>query len=330
MKLKTMTILATLVLLSMPALSTEDYSEDYIRGFDDAIVIIGPIIAEKHEIFGESLIYHAMDEYIKELNDSEMPPEGWLLAWQYAVAYGLNDTEGRRLAFNENVTKPDDRIIERFGEEAAQNFSAFLTIPPLFAPEEESSIPPTTDEPIESPLGSSKSTGSDIDLDLYMSDKRGSIETTESEAPFGSRENPVPMREYSVTLSDGWKITVLDVIPDATQLVLKENMFNDPPKSGYQFFLAKVRACYTGSGSDKFDGGFRLRAVGASNIAYSTFENSCGVIPDKLPDPEVFTGGCIEGYVGWEIRSSDANSLVMYDNPLFGSAGDRLYISLME
>lgn len=146
---------------------------------------------------------------------------------------------------------------------------------------------------------------------------------------FGTRENPVPMLDYKVTLSDGWEITVLNVIPDATQIVLNENMFNGPPKDGHQFFLAKIRACYTGSDSDTFDGGYRLRAVGASNVAYSTFENNCGVIPDELPDSEVFTGGCIEGYVGWEIKSSDAYSLVMYDKPFSFGETERIYFSLV-
>ncbi len=306
MKFKTMTILATLVLLSMPALTSEEYSDDYKLGFWDGYAIIGPIIAERDEIFNDYIHILAIDEMNKELNKSEIYPYEGFLVWQYVVAQALNDLEDRRVAFNRNVSKPDDRIIERFGEDYAQNLSLILLIPP-FAPEEESSIPPTTNEPIESTSG--------------------------------SRENPVPMREYSVTLSDGWKITVLDVIPDATQLVFSENKFNEPPKSGYQFFLAKIRACYTGSGSDKFEAPFigglgtsyRLCAVGDSNVVYDN-DNRCGVIPEPLPDSEVYSGGCIEGYIGWEIRTSDAYSLVMFDNPQsFGSTtGERVYLSLIE
>jgi len=165
---------------------------------------------------------------------------------------------------------------------------------------------------------------------VKTAEETSTMESTESEAPLGSRENPAPIGRYSLTTSDDWKISVLSVIPDATSLVLEENMFNEPPKAGYQFFLARVRACYTGEGSDTFSGSYRLRAVGASNVAYSTFENSCGVIPDELPSSEVFTGGCIEGYVGWEIRSSDANSLMMYDTPLFGSGSSQhTFLSLV-
>ena len=133
----------------------------------------------------------------------------------------------------------------------------------------------------------------------------------------------------TVNLSDGWQITVLSVIPDATNIVLKENTFNKQPKEGDQFFLAKVQAKYTGPNSTTFGGSYRLRAVGPSSIGYSTFANNPGVIPDPIPDSEVFTGGIIEGNVGWEIKSSDANALVMYDNPIsFGGNNDRVFMAL--
>ena len=162
----------------------------------------------------------------------------------------------------------------------------------------------------------------------YITHQAPTTKTTSSASPQGGRENPIP-RETWVDLSDGWSIKVCCSIPDATRAVLNENMFNSPPKTGHQFFLTKVTACYKGTGSSKFDGSFRLRAVGDSSVAYSTFENSCGVIPEQLPNPEVFSGGCIEGYVGWQIKSSDARSLVMYDSPLLGSSSERVYFKIL-
>jgi hypothetical protein len=147
-------------------------------------------------------------------------------------------------------------------------------------------------------------------------------------ADVGTRENPVPIGN-SVDLGDGWQIAVVDVIPDATDIVLKENMFNKPPKAGDQFFLAMVAVKYTGSGSSTFNGGYRLRAVGPSAVGYSTFENNPGVIPDPLPNSDVFSGGVIKGYVGWEIKSSDANALEMYDKPLsFGNSNNPIFMAL--
>lgn len=141
----------------------------------------------------------------------------------------------------------------------------------------------------------------------------------------GTRENPIPMGT-SMTISDGWTVTVLSVTPDATRAILQENQFNDQPGPGNQFFMARVRASYSGSGSDTFGGSYRLRAVGPSSVGYSTFENSAGVIPDPLPGSELFTGGSIEGNIAWQIKSSDANSLVMYDAST--SDAGRLYMAL--
>jgi hypothetical protein len=136
-----------------------------------------------------------------------------------------------------------------------------------------------------------------------------------SGADVGTRENPVPFGT-AADLGDGWQIKVLRVVPDATNMVLKEDPFNKQPKLGNQFFIVTVEAKYTGSGASNFNGLFRLRAVGPSALSYSTFENSPGVIPDPLPNSDVFAGGVITGNIGWQIRSSDSDSLLMYDKPL--------------
>ena len=156
---------------------------------------------------------------------------------------------------------------------------------------------------------------------------RQPVPTTTRQAT-GTRDDPIPLGT-TVDLGDGWQIAVMSVIPDATNFVHQENQFNNPPKAGDQFFLARVQAKYTGAGSATFGGSYRLRAVGPSSVGYSTFANSPGVIPDPLPDSEVFSGGVIEGNIGWEIKASDAGSLVMYDNPIsFGDGKSRVYMAL--
>lgn len=47
----------------------------------------------------------------------------------------------------------------------------------------------------------------------------------------GTREDPYPLNT-AVPLSDDWIIVVVDVTPDATQEILAENQFNDPPEPG--------------------------------------------------------------------------------------------------
>lgn len=130
--------------------------------------------------------------------------------------------------------------------------------------------------------------------------------------------------------SDGWEVSVLSVAPNASDAVLAENRFNDPPREGRQFHLVTVRAKYVGTGSTRFDGSFRLRALGAGGVVYTTFENGCGVLPDALPDPEVFTGGEITGNECWEIESLDVGSLVMLlDGPAFSfGTQERIWFAL--
>ena len=120
------------------------------------------------------------------------------------------------------------------------------------------------------------------------------------------------------------------VYPNATRMVIAESQFNDPPKAGRQFLIARVRASYRGpKGSDTFDGGFRLRAVGRSNVSYTSFEDSCGVTPDEdALDKEVFRGGTVEGNVCWSVKRSDVGSLVAYDDGGWSFNAQRPYFKL--
>jgi hypothetical protein len=136
--------------------------------------------------------------------------------------------------------------------------------------------------------------------------------------PLGSRDNPIPLGQ-SAPVGNGWTVTVTGVVPDATAQILAANQFNDPPAAGNQFFMISASGTYNGSGSSRLDSGFSMRAVGASQVAYTTFDNSCGVLPEpnlELDDPQVFAGGTVSGNAAcWQIRSSDASSLVMFYRP---------------
>ena len=150
----------------------------------------------------------------------------------------------------------------------------------------------------------------------------------------GSRGNPVPLDtafEVRNSETDHWEVTVLETTPDATNLVLNENQFNDPPEDGNQFFIAKVRAKYLGTDSANFNGRLRLGALGDGGVLYTTSGNSCGVIPDGLPNNELFTNGTIEGNVCWEILSTDAESLLMvFGEAFLHSTDNRFWFDLTE
>ena len=79
--------------------------------------------------------------------------------------------------------------------------------------------------------------------------------------------------------------------------------------------MVTIGAKYLGPDSTRFSGWFRLRVLGDGGVVYTTFGNSCGVIPDELPDPELFTNGSVAGNECWQIASTDATSLVMFLGP---------------
>ena len=142
----------------------------------------------------------------------------------------------------------------------------------------------------------------------------------------GSRQNPVQFgTEVDVKNADDdhWRIAIIDTVPDATRLVLSENPFNDPPKEGFRFYIVTIRVQYLGPDSTSFGGSYRLKALGIGGVVYTTFADSCGVIPDVLPDPELFTNGTVEGNVCWEVADDDVDSLQMFlDSGLFSGFSD--------
>jgi hypothetical protein len=133
---------------------------------------------------------------------------------------------------------------------------------------------------------------------------------TLAQAP-SARDDPVALGESGTVA--GYEIVVADVVPDATDIVLAENQFNEPPAEDHQFFMVRLGVTYTGdgSGSPWFD--LTFNAVGAAKVAYATFLHTCGVIPDDASEiPELFASGEAEFNICWEIREDDAGSLAMY------------------
>jgi hypothetical protein len=132
----------------------------------------------------------------------------------------------------------------------------------------------------------------------------------------GTRDNPLPVGEIG-TVRD-YAVRVIEVIPNATDLVMAENQFNEPPAEGNQFFMATVEVAYSGNetGNPAFD--LNFQAVGTSNVAYTTFDNTCGVVPnDQFTANELFPGGAIQFNVCWAVATEDVDSLVMFVEPAF-------------
>ncbi|MFT4037314.1 MAG: hypothetical protein QM692_03965 [Thermomicrobiales bacterium] len=139
----------------------------------------------------------------------------------------------------------------------------------------------------------------------------------------GGRHNPIPFGQ-AATVGD-WTLRVTSVNRDAEDLVLAENMFNDPPPPGQQFLLVGIDA-QLAPGADNssfFWTDISLKVVGPRALAYSQSNAECGVTPAQLTDaPEVFPGGRIQGNACWAARSTEIEGMVLLAEPLFGGSDE--------
>ena len=149
-------------------------------------------------------------------------------------------------------------------------------------------------------------------------------------------EQDVPKSRDIIDLGDvftvgGWELKVVEVVPDATSIVMAENDFNEPPEDGHQYFMVGVEATFVGDGSSDFWVDMTLKGLGESNVAYEAWEARCGVIPDDIFDSgETFSGGTIKGNVCWSVDTRDVASLVMIAEESFSFDPTRVFFELTQ
>jgi len=136
----------------------------------------------------------------------------------------------------------------------------------------------------------------------------------------GSVDDPYEVGdEIVVQYTDGatgelrtWSIEVLDAASDITQAVLDENQFNDGPEGELRFIGAPIRVTYVSGPAPASLFELTFKAIGPSGDVLTTFDPSCGVIPDALDTfAEIFEGGSVEGNVCWNASPSDAADLTL-------------------
>lgn len=145
----------------------------------------------------------------------------------------------------------------------------------------------------------------------------------------GTRENPIPLGE-SAQIGD-WELRVIEAIPDATDLVMEENQFNDPPEDGHQFFITRIEATYVGDESSQFWLDINLNMVDDGGVVYEGMDSSCGVIPDDIQNQgEAFTDATIEGNTCRSVQSEQVESALLIAEPLFSFDRERIFYALYE
>jgi hypothetical protein len=126
----------------------------------------------------------------------------------------------------------------------------------------------------------------------------------------GSRGNPIPLGT-SAALAD-WEVAVTGVDRDATEVVMGESSFNEPPAEGNVFVLIDLEVTYLGADSSSFwaDAGWSL--LGPDLVARNSFEAGCGSIPDDISfADEVFAGGTVSGKVCFEVPEETVGDLAL-------------------
>ncbi|GCE37834.1 hypothetical protein Rhow_000680 [Rhodococcus wratislaviensis] len=172
------------------------------------------------------------------------------------------------------------------------------------------------------------------ELDQKLDNLGGSASTVTGEAPApdaeaapGSWENPLHPGQ-ALTLP-GWDITIHSTTQDATDAVLAENQFNDPPAAGRQFVMADVSATYTGAdtGTPWIDLSFRI--LGSSNNVFgSASADSCGVIPNALSDTgELYPRGTSRGNICISVPAEQLTGANWIVEASF-SGEDEVFVSL--
>lgn len=134
--------------------------------------------------------------------------------------------------------------------------------------------------------------------------------TSTTVATISNQDDRTPLGAY-VNFDGVWRVAIIDTVPDATDLVLDENMYNERPDAGWQFFMATVSVENTGSKPDVFAASYLLRAIGESGQEYTTFDDYCGVVPDPFPGDAIPPGTVHTGNICWSVRTEDVNALVM-------------------
>lgn len=109
-----------------------------------------------------------------------------------------------------------------------------------------------------------------------------------------------------------WEIEVTGAVSDQTDAVLAENQFNDAPPDGFRFAVAPIRVTYISGPAPASLFDLNFKALGPSAVVLTTFDPSCGVVPNALDTlAEAFPGGTLEGNICWVAKPSDIEELTM-------------------
>ena len=178
-------------------------------------------------------------------------------------------------------------------------------------------------EDVDTEEAASESEGRD---EPAVEEEEGAADT--DELALGTRDNPLPVGTR-IEMGD-WTLAVTEVTLDATEQVMAENEFNDPPVEGRQFVLFEVEATYEGEESGTAWLDFSWAIVGSAGNTFGTgMDDYCGVIPNPLDDTgETFPGGNVAGNVCVSVDSDQVDGATIRIEETFSFDDTRAFYAL--
>lgn len=141
----------------------------------------------------------------------------------------------------------------------------------------------------------------------------------------GTRGNPHPIG--STIENDEWRVVVNSVTPAATDAVLSENDFNEPPSDGAQYMLVNYSTTYVGDNADGEMPAFvSVEYVTTDGTTVNSFDNVV-VAPDAIDTTSaLYTEGTATGNAVFEVPTDTADQGVLAITP--GMLGDKVFVAV--
>lgn len=117
------------------------------------------------------------------------------------------------------------------------------------------------------------------------------------------RSSAIPVNEWH-RISEDWSVKTVQAWRNADARIAAENMFNDPPRAGYQYVLVRVGAkkMSGGEGNAWWDLSFGLFGRNTKRV----YSQCSEVEPDGLSDKDsVYKGGRVFGNLCFEVKKAD-------------------------
>lgn len=140
-----------------------------------------------------------------------------------------------------------------------------------------------------------------------------------------TRDNPLPLG--TEIKSSEWTVIVNSVTFSATDAVLAENMFNDPPQPGMEYALVNYSVTYTGDDPDGQSPVFvSVAYVTADGVTIDGTE-ALVVAPQEIDVlTTLYNGGSVSGNIVLEVPSATAQDGVLAVQP--GLIEDNAFVAV--